>query len=376
LKSAGGGGVIPSTRVTAGVRLAGGRRHLVNQSGTRGTDMRCTLAVWAGLLAMPAAWAADKPLSTNKSDTPKVVRAITAAIDKHLADDWKARKITPAPRADDEEFCRRVYLDILGRIPKVAEVRAFADDATPGKRATLVGVLLTKPGYAANMAAHLRAAWLPETISDQFKQGLGQQYEDYLKRKLTANEPLDRIVRRTLTAEVAAGARGRMAFTQTGADPDLQAIQFFYQALDGKPENLGATTTRAFLGVKLECAQCHDHPFAPYSRAQFWQFAAFFGEFTPLPPTGPSFVGPLEPQYDKNRLIIPGVNKEVEARFMDGTAPEWSHKKTPRQELADWVLSPKNPAFARNTSRATPTRPATRRFWTTWRRRSSTPSTT
>lgn len=311
--------------------------------------MRGTWAGLAAVLVASAAWAADPPLSTNKSDTPKAVRKIAAAIDKHLADDWAARKVTPAPLADDEEFCRRVYLDVLGRIPRVSEVRAFADDRTPDKRAKLVDVLLSKPGYAANTAAHLRAAWLPETITDQFKSFLGQQYEEYLRRKLGANEPLDKIVRQTLTAEVAVGPRGRSAFAnQQNADPDLQAIQSFYQALEAKPETLGATTTRAFLGVKLECAQCHDHPFAPYTRTQFWQFAAFFAEFTPLPPTGPSFVGPLEPQYDRNRLMVPGLNKQVSARFMDGTAPKWTDDRTPRRELADWVLDPKNPAFARN----------------------------
>lgn len=312
--------------------------------------MRCTWAGLAVLLVVPAAWADDKPLSTNKSDTPKAVRRIAAAIDKHLADDWAARKITPAPLADDEEFCRRAYLDVLGRIPKVSEVRSFAEDTTPDKRAKLVEMLLTKPGYAANTAANLRAAWLPETISDQFKQFLGQSYEDYLRRKLAANVSLDKIVRQTLTADVAVGPRGRAVFGggQQGQDPDLQAIQFFYQALEAKPENLGATTTRAFLGFKLECAQCHDHPFAPYSRTQFWQFAAFFAEFTPLPPTGPSFVGPLEPQYDKNRIVIPGLNKQVVAKFMDDSSPKWTNTRTPRQELADWVLDPKNPAFARN----------------------------
>ena len=179
---------------------------------------------WAGLLLLLSApaWADDAPLSTNKSDTPKAVRRIAAAIDKHLADDWAARKITPAPLADDEEFCRRAYLDVLGRIPKVAEVRAFADDTTPDKRAKLVTFLLSKPGYATNTAARLRAAWLPETVSDQFKVYLGDQYEAYLRRKLTANEPLDKIVRQTLTAEVAVGARGRVGFgTQTAARPRL-----------------------------------------------------------------------------------------------------------------------------------------------------------
>lgn len=312
--------------------------------------MRCTWAGLAILVASAAASADDKPLSTNKSDSPKAVRRIAAAVDKHLADDWKARKVTPAPLADDEEFCRRVYLDVLGRIPKVSEVRSFSEDATPDKRAKLVETLLGKPGYAANTAAHLRAAWLPETVSDQFKIFQGNQYEQYLTRKLAANTPLDKIVRQTLTADVAVGPRGRVGFVaQQNQDPDLLAIQNFYQALEAKPENLGATTTRAFLGFKLECAQCHDHPFAPYTRTQFWQFAAFFAEFTPLPPTGPSFVGPLEPQHNKNRLVIPGLNKEVTARFMDGTAPEWTARRSPRQELADWVLDPKNPAFARNT---------------------------
>ena len=137
---------------------------------------------WAGLvavLAVSTAIADDKPLSTNKSDTPKAVRRIAAAVDKHLADDWAARKITPAPLADDEEFCRRAYLDVLGRIPKVAEVRAFAEDTTADKRAKLVTMLLSKPGYAANTAARLRAAWLPETVSDQVKVYLGDQYEQW-----------------------------------------------------------------------------------------------------------------------------------------------------------------------------------------------------
>ena len=304
--------------------------------------MRSSWVVFAALVGSSASAADDKPLSTNTSGTPKAVRKIAAAIDKHLDQDWKARKITPAPLADDEEFCRRAYLDVLGRIPKVSEVRAFAADTDPAKRAKLVDVLLSKPGYAANAAAHLRAAWLPETISDQFKFYLGEEYEKYLRRKLAADTPLDKIVRQTLTAEVAVGPRGRVGFGgQQALDADLQAVQFFYQALEAKPENLGATVSRAFLGVKLECAQCHDHPVAPYSRTQFWQFAAFFAEFTPLPPTGPSFVGPLEPQHAKNRLVIPGLNKQVVARFPDDTAPNWSTARPPRQELADWILNPK-----------------------------------
>ena len=314
--------------------------------------MRPALAAILLALTPVVGLTADTPV-TGGGGQNKLARKISAAIDHRLAADWASRGIKAAPVADDEEFCRRVYLDVIGRIPKVSEVRAFAADTDKDKRAKLVDTLMKKPGYSTRLAETIRAAWLPETISDQFKTFLGENYEGYLRRKLAAGVSLDAIVKETLTTDVQVGQRGRIAFTQN-ADPDQQALQFFYQALESKPENLGSMVTRALLGVKLECAQCHDHPFAPYSREQFWQFAAFFAEFTPLPPVGPNFVGPLEPQHTKNRLTIPGVvtkdgsAKQVSARFMDGTTPAWKPEKSPRQELADWIVSPKNPYFARN----------------------------
>jgi Protein of unknown function (DUF1549)/Protein of unknown function (DUF1553) len=313
--------------------------------------MRPALAAAILFLACGTGVGGDTP-NTGTGGKDKAARKIAAAIDKHITADWTARGIKPAPLADDEEFCRRVYLDIIGRIPKVSEVRAFAADPGADKRWKLVETLLSKPGYANHMAEAIRAAWLPETISDQFKSFLGENYEAYLRRKLAVGVPLDQIVKETLTADVQVGQRGRIAFTQN-ADSDSQALQFFYQALEAKPENLGSMVTRALLGVKLECAQCHDHPFAPYTREQFWQFAAFFGEFTPLPPVGPSFVGPLQPQYAKNRITIPGNAKggnpkQVSARFLDDSAPVWNEQRTPRQELAEWIGSANNPYFARN----------------------------
>ena len=105
--------------------------------------------------------------------------------------------------------------------------------------------------------------------------------------------------------------------------------------------------SRLFLGVKLECAQCHDHPFARYSREQFWEFAAFFAEMNPLPGTRPGFVGPIQPQADRNRLTIPNTETTVIARFFDGSDPIWSAER-PAQELANWLTSPGNEFFAQN----------------------------
>ena len=162
------------------------------------------------------------------------------------------------------------------------------------------------------------------------------------------------MARKVLTASVAVGQRGRVAFArpQDGNSDEL-AIANFYQANDVKPEELAATVSRVFLGVKLECAQCHDHPFAPYTKDQFWQFAAFFGEFTPLPPVSPSFVGPLPPQYESNRLTIPNTTKTVTALYFDGNVPDWSSDRTPRRELAGWLTAAENPYFARNLANRT-----------------------
>ncbi|HET6575631.1 MAG TPA: DUF1549 domain-containing protein, partial [Fimbriiglobus sp.] len=304
------------------------------------------LVGWAALLAVPAVGFADP-----KDD---LVRRLTAAIDRHLAADWEGRKITPAPAADDAEYVRRVYLDLVGRTPRVAETRAFLADKSADKRAKLVGRLLATAAFAQHFAADARADWLPQTLTDFRSQGQGNQFEDWLRRQYAADVPLDELARKVLTTSVDVGQRGRVAFDQpNNQNRDEIAIASFYQANDVKPEELAATVSRVFLGVKLECAQCHDHPFAPYTRDQFWQFAAFFGEFTPLSPVSPSFVGPLPPQFESNQLTIPNTTKTVTAVYFTGEAPEWAADRTPRQELARWLTSPKNPYFARNLANRT-----------------------
>src|SRR5262249_6796756 len=116
-----------------------------------------------------------------------------------------------------------------------------------------------------------------------------------------------------------------------------QVAATYVQANQSKPEVLAATTTRLFLGVKLECAQCHDHPFAKWSRKQFWEFAAFFS-------------GLKERGGDdlKGREIkIPGTDRLVLARFLDGSEPKWPQGFATREVLADWMLRSENPYFAR-----------------------------
>jgi len=303
--------------------------------------MSVRLRVWAlAVLAIAApARAADSAAD------------LAATIDKHLEADWAARGVVPAAPADDAEFLRRVYLDLIGRTPRVAETLDFLDDKAPDKRAKLVDRLLGTAPHAAHFAAVTRATWLPQTVTGGNFAGFGSQLEGWLRKQYRDNIPADRTVRTLLEVPYQVQLNGPVGNTfrfvqPVGNDPDQRAIVGFYQANEAKAENVAASVSRLFVGVKLECAQCHDHPFAPYTKEQFWEFAAFFADLGRAPATPPGEAA--GPQANKNRITIPNSSSVIVAKFFDGTSPEWNEVMTPRQELAGWLTSRQNPYFARN----------------------------
>ena len=307
-------------------------------------------AILTALVFPAISFAAEPAPAPKPSKDPADVLA--ALIDKHLAKDWEARGIVPAEVTDDGEFIRRVYLDVIGRAPKASEVREFIDDKSPDKRVKLVDHLLKMPGHANHFAAVTRAQWLPQTMTNFQLAQFGTQFETWLRAQYRENTPADQVVKRILTVKLTVNTQNPMfRFVQPdGTDPDGFSLAAFYSANEGKPENVGSAVSRLFLGVKLECAQCHDHPFAPYTRDQFWQFAAFFAELNPLAGPRPGFVGPMLPQSDRNTIGIAGTDRKVTATFFDGTNPDWSLDRVPRVELAEWLVSAKNPYFAKNTA--------------------------
>ena len=305
------------------------------------------LTTAVALLGLAAPAAGQLP---GLDDSAEKAAKIAALIDKHLEKAWSADGVTAAPPADDAEYLRRVTLDVIGRAPRVAEVRAFLADGTPDKRTAAVARLVQTPAHAAHFAARTRVDWLPGSLTDFQTMFQGQEFERWLRTQYARNTPADELARKLLTSPVAIGQRGKAQnfSDDSPAGVETRRVSSYYQANDGKPETIASAVSRTLLGVKVECAQCHDHPFAPYTRDQFWQFAAFFGEFTPLPPTSPSFVGPLPPQSEFNQIPIPQTTKTVTAAFFDGSAPGWTVAKSPRAELAAWMTDRKNPYFARN----------------------------
>jgi hypothetical protein len=296
------------------------------------------LAFWpAGLgvllLAGLPACGADRPATDPGLD----VQALAGRIDQLIAARWDAAGVRPAARADDAEFLRRVYLDLAGRIPSVTETRDFLDDKAPDKRRRLVDRLLAGSRYVTHFTSVWRSLLLPESNANLQARFLAPGMESWLRAELARDAPYDEMVRDLLTTPV-----GPDAFRGANANPNPAS---FYLAKQLKPEEVAAATSRIFLGVRLECAQCHNHPFARWKREQFWSYAAFFAG---LQRQGAGdFVQPGRERTDRRELSIPGTEKVVQAKFLDGKEPTWKAKTSARVTLADWMTAADNPYFAR-----------------------------
>ncbi len=270
----------------------------------------------------------------------KDAAALAAKIDHYLTAAWDADKVQSAAPATDAEFVRRVHLDLAGRIPSVAETRHFLDDKRPDKRRRLIEQLLEGPRYVTHFTNVWRALLLPETGNNLQAGFLAPGFESWLRAKLQQNTPYDAMVRELLTVPM--DNRGRNPLGQTNGAPSPIA---FYLAKEVKPENLAAAASRLFLGVKIECAQCHNHPFAEWKRDQFWSFAAFFAGLQRQ--GNGDFVNAGREVSDRRELTVPGTERVVQAAFLDGATPKWKYNTSARVTLAEWMTAKDNPYFAR-----------------------------
>jgi len=153
----------------------------------------------------------------------------------------------------------------------------------------------------------------------------------------------DTIVRSIIASELNLNNGPALASTTS---PDA-----FFAVRELKPENLAAGTARAFLGVRLDCAQCHDHPFDKWTQQQFWNMAAFYSGFSrpeDEDEANPAMMNITE-QTASRSIKMPGADEMIPAVFLTGTQPEWEQQgdRSPRQILADWIVDENNPWFAK-----------------------------
>jgi hypothetical protein len=286
------------------------------------------------LLAQADARAAAPPRRADPAE-------LAARIDRRLEARFGADGIKPAPRADDAEFLRRACLDVTGRIPRPADVHEFLADGSADKRAKLIDRLLEAPRFAVHFTNVWRADLLPETTSSPQAAAFKVGFENWLIGRFRAGARYDRLVRELLTVPIASGPDGEPVLRA----PERPNPLAFFAAKEARPENLASAVARSFLGIRLECAQCHDHPFAQWTQEQFWAQSAFFAGLGQRR----GLFAPLSEAVNRRELVPPGRSRKLRAEFLDGGKPAFTAGRSSRVDLAGWVTSPDNPWFARAT---------------------------
>ena len=253
---------------------------------------------------------------------------MAARVDQLLAAEWQRAGVAPAPLATDGEFVRRAYLDLTGVVPRVSQVREFLADTSPDKRRDLVGHLVESPRYATHMATTWRNRIIPaEVEATNLRESLA--LEKWLRTRFANNLRYDNIV------------GGLLA---TGGEELGPAL--YYRANDLAPEKLAASTSELFLGVKLECAQCHDHPFAEWKQRDFWGLAAFFARIDATDTMQMQTELRIRDR-DEGEVMLPDTDEVVPPRFLGGDAVTESTRQSRRVQLTVWMTERDNRLFSR-----------------------------
>ncbi|MEX2286360.1 MAG: DUF1549 and DUF1553 domain-containing protein, partial [Planctomycetaceae bacterium] len=247
-------------------------------------------------------------------------------IDKLVWDKLERLGIPPSEPADDATFLRRAYLDVIGTLPTPDEARAFLASPDADKRAHLVDELLTRDEYADYWAMR----WADLLRVDKTKitpQGAVAMHR-WLRRQFAENRPYDEFVREIVTARGSTRAEGPAAF---------------YQALD-TPEVLSRSISQLFLGVRIECAQCHHHPFEKWGQDDYFALAGFF---TGVVRKGIADGGLIIHSDGGSDLVQPRTGQKVPTHALAAQPIDLSNVRDHRSALADWMTDPNNPFFAR-----------------------------
>jgi hypothetical protein len=241
--------------------------------------------------------------------------------------DAKLKKlhVVPSGPADDAEYLRRAYLDVIGTLPTSGEVQTFLADRSLVKRAKLVDALLERPEYADFWG--LKRADVLRVDRQALGSADAYAYYHWIRQAVAENRPFDRVARELITAE--------------GPITEVPAAAF-YKAVP-KPGEAANTLAQVFLGVRVACAECHHHPFDRWSQTDYYGLSAFF---TPI---GVRKVGTAEvvSALGESTARHARTGATISATPL-GEKAVTSTKGDQRDALAAWMTSPDNPYFARN----------------------------
>lgn len=240
--------------------------------------------------------------------------------------------ILPAEPADEATVHRRLYLDIIGRVPTPEETRSYLKDQSPGKRARLIEALLERPEYADFWANK----WADLIRPNPYRVGIKAtiNLDNWLRDAFRRNLPYDQMVREIVSAQGSSFHNGAAVVFRDRREPD----------------EITTIISQLFLGVRLDCARCHHHPFEVWGQQDFYSFAAFFGR---LGHKGTGISTPIsggeESIYTKpaGQVKHPVTGKVLQPTPLLGKPMDIPVEQDPREVLARWMTSPDNPWFAR-----------------------------
>ena len=244
-------------------------------------------------------------------------------IDEAVRRKLRRLSILPSERSSDQEFLRRVCLDLTGTLPPPRRVREFLDSRDPRKRDRLIVNLLNSPEYIDYWT--FRLADLFRVSHEQGGREKVKIYWEWIRDSIARNKPFDQVARERMAGQGYNGPTRHL----WGADE----IRL--------PQDVMTEQARVFLGRRLDCAQCHDHPFDSWTQDQFWGMTGFFKNLTYFWTTMAAVDDPLghEEFGTDSRLLHPRTKQEVEAVYPDGRPLPVEARADPRTRLADWFTS-------------------------------------
>lgn len=239
-------------------------------------------------------------------------------------------RIRPSDVCDDATFLRRAYLDITGTLPPPGELKRFLAETSPAKREHLVESLINRPEFADLWVMKFAELLQIRSRNDQFSPKAALAYFNWLRDQMLDNVPIDRIVRDLLTT--------------SGSTLTQPAANYFQVTTDTL--KLAENTAQAFMGMRIQCAQCHNHPFDRWTMNDYYSFASFFPQ-----------VGRKQGEDPREYIVYDRTDGEVRhlvtgqplpPKFLGAEQPEIKQGESRREVLARWLASPDNPQFARN----------------------------
>ncbi len=253
---------------------------------------------------------------------------------KNFVDDFvyaklKTLGLPPSAPCDDETFLRRVTLDVAGRLPTADEVQKFAGESGPDKRSDWIDILLASEDYADYFANKWVGVLRNKRAKANYARGT-QGFHDWVKTSLHDNKPYGDFVRELLTA------KGQM---------DRVPATSWFRSVTKREEQL-QDVAQVFLGVRLQCAQCHHHPYERWSQDDYYGFAAFFSQLGKKNTDVPA----EEAVFHRRGIAVaenPTNKKSLKPTPLVGDALEIPAEIDPRTELAGWITSKENPFFAK-----------------------------